>query len=211
MINVNYQETIKNDLLLLDVNRFYLKYIIKSHNWYFSEYLKVPDAELIDKMDLFKEIVTQNFHVSFHSVQIVGSAKMGVSLSPKKLLKPFHSESSDEKSSDIDIAIVSEKLFNLFWDKLRHSKEKIYYKRNYNNIANSIYRGYINDKDLDKINDIKQYLRELTNPATFRLQDEIGFVHPISYRVYRSWEDLEDYQLIGINKAKVKLEEQQNV
>lgn len=204
---MNCQENIKNDLLSLDVRTFYFKHIIKSHNWYFSDYLHTSDEELIDKMDLFKEIVSQNFNISFHSVQIVGSAKMGVSLSPNKLLKPFHSASDNEKTSDIDIAIVSEKIFNYFWDKLRRSEEKVYQKKNYTNIAKSIYRGYINDKDLTYVKDVNEYLRQLISPINLKLQDEIGFVHPISYRLYRSWEDLEEYQLIGIARAKRTLED----
>ena len=31
-------------------------------------------------------------------------------------------------------------------------------------------------------------------------------VHPITYRIYRSWEDLEEYQIIGIEKTKKYLE-----
>ena len=41
-------------------------------------------------------------------------------------------------------------------------------------------------------------------PINKLLQDELMIVHPITYRIYRSWEDLEEYQIIGIEKTKKK-------
>ena len=43
-------------------------------------------------------------------------------------------------------------------------------------------------------------------PINKLLQDELMIVHPITYRIYRSWEDLEEYQIIGIEKTKKNLE-----
>ena len=83
-------EMIKADLLSLDTRDFYIKYIVKSKYWYFSDYLEVPGDEVIDVLDRFKEIVSEHFHISFHSLQLVGSAKTGFSLSPNKILTPFH-------------------------------------------------------------------------------------------------------------------------
>ena len=57
-----------------------------------------------------------------------------------------------------------------------------------------------------KINGIREEWTEITSPINMALQDNLGFVHPITYRIYRYWDDLEDYQLYGISKAKKKLE-----
>lgn len=62
-------EMIKADLLSLDTRDFYIKYIVKSKYWYFSDYLEVPGDEVIDVLDRFKEIVSEHFHISFHSLQ----------------------------------------------------------------------------------------------------------------------------------------------
>ena len=43
---------------------------------------------------------------------MVGSAKLGFSIAPSKLWKPFDGE------SDIDIVVVSEKSFTEYWSKL---------------------------------------------------------------------------------------------
>ena len=45
-------EMIKEDLLSLDTRDFYIKYIVKSKYWYFSDYLEVPGDEVIDVLDL---------------------------------------------------------------------------------------------------------------------------------------------------------------
>ena len=93
---------------------------MKSKYWYFSDYLEVPGDEVIDVLDRFKEIVSEHFHISFHSLQLVGSAKTGFSLSPNKILTPFHDGDDTQKSSDIDIAIISESLYQYYWNVRRH-------------------------------------------------------------------------------------------
>ena len=202
------EETLlRKDLKLLEPKMFYMKHIVKSHNWYFSEYLHFSPVELVENMDSFKEIVSSRLDINFHNVQIVGSAKTGYSLSPKKLLKPFHDETDDSPSSDIDIALISERLYHILWSELREVKGLWHSRYYYNHLTESIFRGYINDKDLLKIDEIGRKWEDMIRPVNVQLQDTLGFVHPISYRVYRSWDDLEDYQLNGIRKAKEKLEE----
>lgn len=198
-------EVLKQDLLSLETREFYIKYIVKSNYWYFSEYLHIPSDKVIDVLDRFKEIISENFHISFHSLQLVGSAKTGFSLSPQKALFPFHDESNSQKSSDIDIALVSEKLYQYYWDRMRQT-EKIQYKRFYQQLTVSIFRGYINDKVLMEIPPIRSEWLSIISPINKLLQDELMIVHPITYRIYRSWEDLEEYQITGIEKTKKWLE-----
>ena len=170
-------------------------------------YSLVPILEILDKMDYFKEIVSTMLNVNFHNVQIVGSAKVGYSLSPDKLFSPFHDDCPDKPSSDIDIAIISERLYKKFWDQLRQVKKIKYMQAYYNHLTESIFRGYINEKDLMKVNGMREEWESMIRPINLVLQDTLGFIHPITYRVYRSWEDLEEYQIIGISKAKKHLEE----
>lgn len=204
---MNSQEILKKDLYSLEPKEFYLKHIVKSHNWYFSDYLGFAQDEIIDKMDYFKEIVSSNLGISFHNVQIVGSAKVGYSLSPQKLLHPFHEEMPGQASSDIDIAIISDKMYRDYWNSLRQVKG-IWNQYYYTQLTGSIFRGYINEKHLRKIKGIGAKWSELIDPVNVKLQDHLGFIHPITYRLYRNWDDLEEYQLISITKAKRKVEDQ---
>lgn len=207
---MSIQDILRKDLLMLEPKEFYLKHIVKSHNWYFSNYLKIPHDEIVDKMDYFKEIVSTNLNINFHSLQIVGSAKTGYSLSPKKALRPFHNHDGGTDSSDIDIAIISEKLYSSFWTLLRKT-EGIYNQHYYKYLTASVFRGYINDKHLQKIDGIREQWDNLVAPINMALQDNLRFEHPITYRIYRNWEDLEEYQLIGISKTKAVLEGNKNV
>lgn len=200
------EEMLRADLLSLEPKDFYFKHILKSHNWYFSDYLHFRPEEVVDRMDYFKEIVSKKFRINFHNVQIVGSAKVGYSLSPQKLFAPFHDECPDKPSSDIDIAIISNRLYQEFWDKLRHIKKIRYKKKYYDQLTKSIFRGYINEKDLQEVKELSKEWEEIIRPINLILQDELGFVHPITYRLYRSWEDLEDYQIEGISKSRRSLE-----
>lgn len=200
------EELLRADLLSLEPKEFYMKHIVKSHNWYFSDYLHFSQEEIVDKMDYFKEIVSVKMNVNFHNVQIVGSAKVGYSLSPAKLFSPFHDEIPNKPSSDIDIAIISERLYKKFWDELRQVKKIRYKQRYYNHLTESIFRGYINEKDLLEVDGLCEEWEELIRPINVSLQDNLGFVHPITYRVYRDWDDLEEYQIIGISKARRSLE-----
>lgn len=199
------KNSLKRDLLSLTPIDFFLKYIAKSHNWYFSEYLHTPQDQLIDKMDLLKEIVSRNLKIGFHSLQIVGSAKTGFSLSPTHILKPFHDAAADTKSSDIDIAVISDRLYTFWWKILRETSNA-YFVSSYQQVTSSVFRGFINEKDIMNISTIRQKWNEQISPINKTLQDELQFVHPISYRIYRSWEDLEEYQLKSITTAQTKLE-----
>lgn len=201
-MNLNQAE-IKADIVNLSEQDFYFKYIIKSGNWYFSEYQKTPDSEILDKIDLFKEIVSSNFGVSFHSVQIVGSAKLGMSLSPNKPFREFISiaQSENEHESDIDVAIVSDKLFLQIWEEIREAKKKEFVPK-YAKIVGDIFNGYINDKDFKSLEYMRKQWEERISKSNIRLQDELLICHPISYRIYRNWEDMEEYQLSGIKQLK---------
>lgn len=56
-----------------------------------------------------KEKIATYFEVSHTDVYMTGSAKLGFSIAPQKLWKKIGDD------SDIDIAIISEKLFDTFW------------------------------------------------------------------------------------------------
>lgn len=197
------ENTIKEDIKKLEAREFYIKYIIKTNNWYFAEYQHTKEHELIDKMDQFKEIVSDCFDVSFHGAQIVGSAKLGMSLSPKKPFRHFVESASESnpKESDIDIAIISNSLFEEIWDKIRSERKKNVIPK-YTSIAKSIFRGYINDKEFKDLDGLRKEWEEKISKCNILLQGELSIIHPISYRIYRNWEDLEDYQIDGIMKTK---------
>lgn len=88
----------------------------------------ISDKEIVDKYILFgtpyifrederkyyslKKVIADHFGISQTNVIMVGSAKLGFSIAPHKLFRKITDE------SDIDVVIISEKLFDSFWESL---------------------------------------------------------------------------------------------
>lgn len=65
-----------------------------------------------DKYFDLKHDIANHFRERPENVHMVGSAKLGFSIAPQKLWKPFDAE------SDIDMVVISEKIFKQFWHDL---------------------------------------------------------------------------------------------
>lgn len=59
-----------------------------------------------------KEEISNYFKIQQTQIYIVGSAKLGFSISPNKRFKNLNED------SDIDIAIIDERLFDKFWKEI---------------------------------------------------------------------------------------------
>jgi hypothetical protein len=193
-------EEIKIDITKLPAKDFYTKHILRSDNWYFENRLGKSKEESIKKSDDFKSVVSQTLEISFNNIAIVGSSKTGCSLTPvngkiSKLFRRFNDE------SDIDIAIVSDKLFQKYWDLFRHSYSEVN-KRHYDYISRGIYRGYINEKYLSIIDGCRKEWNEKASNSKKILRNELYIQPEITYRLYRSWEDFEEYHIQSIDKIK---------
>ena len=204
--NMHKEEEVRSDLLTLDDNGFFMKYIVKSPNWYFHEYLKQGQNRSWENLDRFKEIVSKHFSISFHCVQIVGSAKLGLSLSPEHLLSPFRAE-FDGNPSDLDVALISEKLFLKWWRILREKCMVLDMMKggDVNYTAKAVFRGFIGSQSLLNQSELRKIWDDDTRGINKEIQDKVGIVHPVTYRIYRSWEDLEEYQIYSIKKARKEL------
>lgn len=198
-------EQIKEDLTCIDTKQFYMKHIVRSENWYFENVLNIPQTHIIKAVDDFRIIVSDALGVSYSSVMMVGSGKTGYSLSPSKKFKKFTVEPGGKNKSDIDIAIISLPIFDRFWKIFRDSYD-ITMSRTYKHISREIYRGYINERNINLINNCRVVWKELSNDSTRRLKQNMYFKHDISYRLYRSWEDFEEYNLSSINDLKMEVE-----
>ncbi len=69
-----------------------------------------------------KSIVAQKFGLNPQDVVMVGSAKLGFSISPLKRWQLFHGE------SDIDMVIISSEIFDRFWKELYNFNIKLTYR-----------------------------------------------------------------------------------
>lgn len=190
---------IKNDIVNMHKEDFYIKYLIRSNNWYFENILSKKDSEIMSITDEFKFIVSKSFGVSFNNVLMVGSGKTGYSFSPsKKAFKKFNSQ------SDIDIAIISNNLFLDYWTLFRKNYS-LSNKYLYGFISRGIYRGYISERNINNIDECKVIWTRKSNISNKKLKEDLYFQNKISYRIYRQWEDFEEYTLQSIELLAKKL------
>lgn len=202
-------DEIINDLKVLTSKQFYTKHIIRSNNWYLQCYLKKEPDEVIRLLDDYRLIIGECMGVSLNSIMMVGSGKIGCSLSPpnslhpedSKLFQPFNDDESVRKVSDLDIAIISNDIFQEYWKLFRQSF-KMKYIVTYSHIYQELYRGYINERNIMEVEGCRKEWNKKATLSKKRLHEELYFRHDISYRIYRSWEDFEEYNMQNIEKLK---------
>ena len=151
----------------------------------------------------FRKLISEKFDIPFHEVYITGSGKLG--FSPFKL-KDF------DYDSDIDVAIVSPNLFELFlkdicifqWD-IRESRMKV------DNVEMKMYHSFLEYGALG-------WMRPDKLPVSFQMAgikgDWFEFFDSISYNqscvgdykvnagVFKSYGHLETYIVKGLNSLK---------
>ncbi|MCI9006163.1 MAG: hypothetical protein HFH39_13220 [Lachnospiraceae bacterium] len=199
-------EVIKDDLSKMKPYEFYQKYIMRSYNWYFEHVLLGKDHNILEIADDFKFIISKGLGISFHNIAMVGSGKLGYSLSPApdKCLKRFNNDEKIRNISEIDVAVISDKLFHTYWDILRNSYRTAY-SAYYDYIPGEIYRGYINEKNLLEIGGCRKKWKQNAMKVKKELFNELYIKHEVTFRLYRSWEDFEQYNIQSIRKIKRRI------
>lgn len=139
------------------------------------------------KYSEFKVYIANKFKVTVNNVSLAGSAWLGYSLTPKKHFRDF------TENSDVDIVIVSQKIFNSFWD--------CYFKELtagslcgeiYVNLSKNTFKRFVDYKADEPLNISQSFyknFRKQINGYARDLQVNFDFPSRIGYRVYRSWED----------------------
>lgn len=133
---------------------------------------------------------------------MVGSAKLGFSIAPENSFRDFKIDG--ETPSDIDIAIISPQLFDYFWRLFRKSYS-VTNKHFYGYITRGIYRGYISDIDLKRIEECREAWIKSSRMCTKSLQQNMYFQHEIHYRIYRDWKDLEEYHIQSLEQLREEI------
>jgi len=111
----------KNDLMKgnLTYEEILQKYIVDGTSYFFHDYIKNVSAE-----DKLKVLISKSFSVDTEEVIIVGSGKLGFSLSPTNYFSEFDKLFSitrlNRHKSDLDVAIISTKLYNEIGEKMYH-------------------------------------------------------------------------------------------
>ncbi|WP_315272705.1 hypothetical protein [uncultured Abiotrophia sp.] len=193
------REVINSDLRNLCSSSFFDQYIMGEDIWYFSDYL--GRRELYENM---KRIIASEFTFDQSDVcVVVGSAKIGFSLAPNKSGRNFivKEDVSNQRASDIDVAIISKKIFTVVWDTYKNLKYKTHIKR-YDQVSSQIFSGYINLKLASEQSQFEEVIINSSIRCNKILYQECSVEHEVNYRIYHSLEDLKRYTISGIEKYK---------
>jgi hypothetical protein len=137
-------------------------------------------------------------------VVIVGSAAVGVSLSPYKNFKPFGA------SSDVDVAIISEKFFSEAWYSLRKIDFALIRITPAQRAAiqehqmNYVYWGCV---ATDKLLPILPFSISWLTARTKMSEHAGTFGRDINFRIYRDFGALRGYHRLGLRRLRASLME----
>ena len=136
--------------------------------------------------DLRSEIANC-FELHPNEVLVVGSAKLGFSVAPNKRYCPFRDV------SDIDVVLVSAKLFDEIWEYVFRYKKKGGDWPKYDDFVNYFFQGWIRPDKLPE-SDMFPFGKKWWNFFQAVTKSRMYGDYKITGAVYKSYFHLEDYQ-----------------
>ena len=174
------------------------QYLFSSNVWFFAQ--RFNNGKQYEQYDLFKAYFSKRLKLPTNDIAIVGSAKTGFSLAPAKDFSPFH------EGSDIDIAIVSPKIFRDSWEAYLQLKSENRLP-NQKIIARDIFRRFVTLKNPPSGSKYFDEWSKLVDPFKKDLQLTFGMPNEINYRIYKSWDDAKRYHNDGLFEIAKKIRE----
>lgn len=191
------EQQVKQFILENEEIDIYYQYLIGQDVWYFQNF---NDSET--SYDDFKKSISRKLGIPFNNIAIVGSAKTKFSFSPLKKFKEFNDD------SDFDLIIVSNKMYSDIWNTYREIASESFLK-GYPSKCSNIFNGFISLKDTDSTygKSVLEDWQRKVNTFKAELQLRFNIHHEVNYRIYSSWETVQDYHIKGITKLKESLNE----
>lgn len=146
-----------------------------------------------------KSEIADHFEIHTNEVVVVGSAKLGFSIARDKRYRPFGD------GSDIDVALVSQVLFDKVWEAAYEFWKDRGYWVNQSDFKKYLFRGWIRPDKLPVsgrfpiCSEWWEFFRTLTSSNRYGLYNIRG-------ALYKSWYYLEHYQAEGVNACKEETE-----
>lgn len=172
--------------------------IVQKHILTGSPIVLTPD----DYFVLRQEVA---LHFGIHPVEVVlvGSCRVGFSLTDKpKKKRPRYSRL--ETSSDLDLAVVSSKLFHRLWDAVfEYSRTNIAFSGSPEGtqFRYTLFQGWIDPRGLPPVRRFELSNRWISFFDGLSRDRRFGN-RRASARVYRDWSGLAAYQQIAVDRCK---------
>ena len=143
----------------------------------------------------WRHLVATELGVDPMAVQLVGSARLGYSMNPKKNFRKFHED------SDLDIAVISAELFEKAWGELRDIIEDERFSKKKNYLRKLVFEECI---ALDIVLPRLSFGEQWSRSRDLFIQDLGGPFRncPVNYRLYRNHRSLRSYQVKSVNLAR---------
>ena len=147
-----------------------------------------------------RKAVSEEFEVHPNEVIVVGSAKLGFSIVPSQRYRPFGD------ASDLDIAIVSPKLFESVWRDLHRYFLKGGYWEGRDEFMKYFFRGWIRpdrlppDQHFPFARNWWEFFNALSASRRYSNRRIRG-------AIYQSWHFLETYQTVAITQCYTRTRE----
>jgi hypothetical protein len=142
--------------------------------------------------------VADKYEVHPNEVLVVGSGKLGFSIAPAKRYRHF------TDTSDIDVVIVSSKLFDRMWKAVHYYWDHGGYWERSTQFKAYLFQGWIRPDKLPPArtfqlaNDWWQFFNFLSSTGKYSVYKIVG-------ALYREWYFLEAYQLRGVSACADEL------
>lgn len=160
--------------------------IVRKHILY-GESCILPEDKYFD----LRSEIADHFQLNPNEVLVVGSAKLGFSIVPSKRYRLFHDE------SDIDVVLVSSRLFDEIWEAVFNYSHEGGYWRKYKEFTESLFQGWIRPDKFPRSDIFKagkdwwNFFQGVTNSGVYGN-------YKIAGALYKSWFFLENYQKICV-------------
>nr|WP_321353769.1 hypothetical protein [uncultured Draconibacterium sp.] len=197
----------KSDCLKLQHDDVVQKYLLDGSSYFFDKEINTDEFR-------FKKDIAQCLNVHLREIVIVGSGKLGFSIKPDRDVPgyfPFKEFDHDFKSgtkskkSDLDIAIVSNALFDnqlhqLFDYTSQYCNNEIWDKRtDRNSLAKYILKGWLKPEFVPKLYKISDDLHAIL--AKYKME----FGRDVNIGIYKTWYFFEKYHINNIRNINLNL------
>lgn len=190
----------KEDCLQADINIIVQKYLLDGSCYFFD--VKQKGDEFI-----FKKDIADSLNVHIRDIAIVGSGKLGFSIKPDKDNKGLflYKKFDEVKKSDIDIAIVSNTLFESQLIKMyeytsQYTNHEHWKKEtDRNSFAKYILKGWLKPDFIPKGYEISEEIQKVTSAYKRK------YGRDINIGIYKSWYFFEAYHINNIKNINLNL------
>lgn len=144
-------------------------------------------------------------HFGVHPVEVVlvGSCRIGFTLT-NKLRKNRPRYSLLQPGSDLDLAVVSARLFNQFWDAVfEYAQTDLAFHKSPEGVRfrNMLFRGWVEPRGLPPVKRFELFTDWIRCFDSLSRDRRFGN-RRASARVYRDWSRLAAYQEIAVDQCK---------